>query len=86
MFDAITPDGDEVNDKWNIPGIECYPAAMIRIFSPWGTRVFESQPGYPVPWDGKTGDRVLPAGTYYYILDLNGDGSVIRKGTVNIIK
>lgn len=86
FYDAITPNDDKVNDEWNIHVINCYPHAIIRIFSPWGTRVFESEPGYPTPWDGKSNGRKLPAGTYYYVIDLNGDGSKIMKGTVNIIK
>jgi len=86
LYDAITPNGDQVNDEWNIHVINCFPDAIVRIFSSWGTRVFESEAGYPVPWNGKFNGKDLPAGTYYYVIDLNGDGSVQMKGTVNIIK
>ncbi len=86
LFDAITPNDDGVNDLWVIYGSFEYPGMIVKIYNAWGGMVFESEPGYPIPWDGKANGRILPAGTYYYIIDLNGDGSNIMKGTVNIIK
>ena len=50
------------------------------IFNRWGNKVYAKRP-YDNTWDGKAsepgvinGDQYLPAGTYFYILDL-GDGS-----------
>jgi len=85
IYDAFSPNGDGVNDKWNIPGIQqSYPNCVVKVFSSWGTQVFSSK-GYTQPWDGTFDGKALPAGTYYYIIDL-GPGEKKYSGTVNIIK
>jgi gliding motility-associated-like protein len=85
--EAFTPDGDNTNDLFVIPGIENYPINNLSIFNRWGNEVFFEE-GYNNTWDGTAnrgiviGDSKLPTGTYYYILDLNGDGKTIYKGYV----
>ncbi|MEO0311965.1 MAG: hypothetical protein RIQ89_1622, partial [Bacteroidota bacterium] len=76
---GFSPDGDGVNDVFEIVGIERYPNNNLKIFNRWGNLVFE-QDGYSNTWNGVVntkgivvGEKV-PAATYYYILDL-GDGS-----------
>ncbi len=77
---GISPDGDGVNDYLVIPQLYKYPDNNLMIFNRWGNKVFAKTP-YDNTWEGKAsesgvinGDQYLPAGTYYYILDL-GDGS-----------
>jgi len=84
---AFTPDGDNTNDTFVIPGIENYPKNKLTIYNRWGNEVFFAE-GYYNTWNGTAnrgiviGDAQLPTGTYYYILDLNGDGETIYKGYV----
>lgn len=82
---TITPDGDGVNDVWNIPEIENYPNAHVVIYNRWGNSVFESS-GYRDPWDGTNDGKELPTGSYYYILDFKTSGMDNLNGTVNIIR
>ena len=63
---TITPNGDDINDTWEIFGIEDYPQATVSIFDRWGQRVFNSV-GYKTPFDGKG----LPTATYYWIIQLS---------------
>ena len=85
IYDAFTPNGDGVNDYWNIYYLDLlYPNCIVKVYSTWGTLVFSSN-GYPEPWDGTKNGNELPAGTYYYVIDY-GDGSDPLTGTVNIIK
>lgn len=42
VSEAITPNGDGINDTWFIENIERYPAAQIRVFNRWGAEVFKS--------------------------------------------
>ena len=82
---TITPDGDGVNDVWNIPEIENYPDANVSIYNRWGNEVFSSK-GYEQPWDGTQDGNELPTGSYFYIIDY-GDGSKDNlSGSVNIIR
>ncbi len=67
---TFTPNGDGINDVWEVPGIEDYPGAEVLIYDRWGQRIFRSV-GYRDPWDGTNGGRALPSGTYYYHIQLN---------------
>jgi len=67
---TITPNGDGINDIWEVPGIADYPGAEVTIFDRWGQVVYRST-GYREPWDGTNGGKELPVGTYYYHIQLN---------------
>ncbi len=88
--DGFSPNGDGINDVFEIRGIENYPDNIFVIFNRWGNRVFEANP-YQNTWDGKstTGIRIggdeLPVSTYFYLLDL-GNGSAVIKGTIYLNK
>jgi len=80
---AFTPNGDGINDTWNIPGLEYDPTSLIRVFTRYGQEVFESR-GYQKPWDGTNKGKQLPAGVYYYIITTN-DGTQTFSGSVTIL-
>ncbi|MBL7944373.1 MAG: gliding motility-associated C-terminal domain-containing protein, partial [Flavobacteriales bacterium] len=79
---GISPNGDGVNDTFEIIGLEDYPNNALAIFNRWGHKVFEAHP-YQNDWDGRSqdeltlGDALLPKGTYYYVLDL-GTGQIVK--------
>ena len=84
IYNVFSPNGDGVNDTWEIDNIFLYPDVEINVFNQWGTKVFEST-GYTEPWDGTYNGKELPAATYYYTLDLkNGDAPY--SGSVTIMK
>ncbi|WDF55488.1 gliding motility-associated C-terminal domain-containing protein [Mucilaginibacter sp. KACC 22063] len=74
---AFSPNGDGINDLWQIKNLSTYPQALISVYSRYGQKVFESR-GYSVPWNGTYNSALLPAGTYYYVFDL-GDPEVPKK-------
>jgi gliding motility-associated-like protein len=82
---AISPNGDLINDVWNIGNIELYPQAELKIFNNWGVTVWKSEKGYPNPWDGRSNGTVLPIDSYFYVIDLH-NGSRLIAGSVTIIK
>jgi gliding motility-associated-like protein len=85
MPNAISPNGDLINDVWNIGLKELYPEIEVRIFNRWGEMIWKSDRGYPVPWDGRSKGAVLPIDSYHYIIDLhNGSKPII--GNVTIVK
>lgn len=81
---GITPNGDGVNDVWELPGITEYPDAEVKIFNRWGSEVFYSK-GYATPFDGTQNGRKLPVATYYYLIFPN-NGRPVLKGTLTIIQ
>lgn len=75
-FNILTPNDDNKNDVWEILFINpTYPNADVRVFTRWGQQVFRSN-GYPDSkrWDGTNNGSLLPAGAYYYVIDLNLEG------------
>ncbi|MCH2044511.1 MAG: gliding motility-associated C-terminal domain-containing protein [Saprospiraceae bacterium] len=81
---ALTPNADGKNDTWFIKNIELFPTNRVKILNRWGDIVYESE-YYDNTWDGQFGGGPLPAGTYYYILDL-GDDWGIFKGPLTIVR
>lgn len=79
IFNAVTPNNDNVNDFFEIDCLENYPDNTVTIFNRWGVKVFETShygnkstenvfTGYS---DGRTtveGNKSLPTGTYFYVL------------------
>ena len=82
---AFSPNGDGINDYWQIYLIELYPNAVIEIFNRWGTVVYKSKNGYDPPWDGSYKGRPLPVDSYYYFIDLH-NGTKPLDGNVTIVK
>lgn len=68
---TISPNGDGVNDSWNIQGLESYPDAEIHVFSRNGLKVYQYK-SEKKSFDGMYRGKPLPAGTYYYIINLEG--------------
>lgn len=66
---AITPNGDGMNDYFEIEKIESFPASSLTIYNRWGNVVFKEAP-YKNKWNGVSNSgSALPDETYYYILD-----------------
>jgi gliding motility-associated-like protein len=82
---AFTPNGDGINDLWNIKSIEAYPKCIISVYSRYGALVYQSK-GYPRSWDGTSNGTPVPTGTYYYIIDLNEDNTKPLTGYVAVIR
>ncbi|SEG12916.1 gliding motility-associated C-terminal domain-containing protein [Halpernia humi] len=70
---VITPNNDSFNDVFKIKNIEYFPNAKIIIFDRFGKLIFQSSDIKNFTWDGRFLGRILPSGTFYYILDLGND-------------
>jgi len=77
--EAFSPNGDGINDKFEIIGISKYKNAEIEIFNRWGNIVYQSKnygegQGKDGFWDGmvmsglQTSSGPVSTGTYYYVL------------------
>ena len=64
--DAFSPNGDGLNDSWDLPGIEAFPDAIVTIFNRWGEIIYSSDKGYINPFDGTLNGVSLPGGIYAY--------------------
>ncbi len=89
--DLITPDFDNHNDNWVIPGIENFDKAVVQIFNRWGNLIYYSSP-YNNDWNGQVNrgatidgkDGKVPVGTYFYIIELNEGENTTYKGYIDV--
>ncbi|SHN10595.1 gliding motility-associated C-terminal domain-containing protein [Mucilaginibacter sp. OK098] len=81
---TFTPNGDGINDFWNITALHGYPNCSITVFTRYGSVIYKST-GYVNAWDGTCNGSALPVGTYYYILDVK-NGKKPLSGYVTILR
>ncbi|SFJ69121.1 gliding motility-associated C-terminal domain-containing protein [Myroides guanonis] len=74
---AISANGDGVNDEFQLKGIECYPGNTVEIFNRWGKLVYTTTnynsngnvfKGYANTKHVVSGGEKLPTGTYFYVV------------------
>ena len=67
----FTPDGDGINDVWKPKNLDNNVNARFYIFDRYGRRVALLKSGEG--WDGNYDGRSLPAGDYWYIIEVNDE-------------
>lgn len=72
VYNAITANGDDLNDFFYIDNIGLYPGHHVEVYNRWGNRVFASD-DYQNNWDGGN----LPDGNYFYLVTLP-DATVLK--------
>lgn len=82
---VFSPNGDGINDKWEIQHLESYPGCTVTVFDRYGRVVYQSRVGYSKPWDGKQNGNELPIGTYYYVIDTKTARGILS-GPITILK
>jgi gliding motility-associated-like protein len=69
---TFTPNNDGVNDTWKIDKLVTYPESVLTIYTRAGSEVFRTV-GDARQWNGNYGGKFLPAGVYYYVIDLKNN-------------
>jgi len=82
---VFSPNGDGINDSWDITSLQYFNGATVQVFNRWGQLVFNSL-GYSKPWKGTdVAGKPLPEGVYYYIIKLNGRAQP-KSGSITILR
>jgi len=74
FYTGISPNGDGINDWWDIPMLDCYPDNTVVILNRWGSQVWmaNNYNNTTVRWAGQNMNGTdLPADTYYYTITYN---------------
>ena len=67
---VFSPNGDGLNETFEIKGLENLPEVKIRIYDDWGMELYSSQ-SYKNEWNGTfPSGRWIADGTYYYALEI----------------
>lgn len=84
---AFTPDGDGINDVFQVKMRDGSRSYHLRIFDRWGKLVFESKDPEE-GWDGRIDGEPAPVGAYVYELEVKGPGGTNRseEGHVTLIR
>jgi gliding motility-associated-like protein len=86
MPNTFTPNGDGVNDFFNVVGNAEARVAGFRIFNRWGQQVYDNEnPGQG--WDGTANGEPQPTEVYYYEIEVQTpDGLWTRQGDVTLVR
>ncbi len=86
FLNAFSPNGDGINDTWEIEGVLSFPNNRLTIYNRWEQKVFEKS-NYQNDWDG-TSNKVnnsntneLPNGVYFYFFEEEPNGR-LHKGFI----
>ncbi len=76
---ALTPGSSGLESTWKIINIEQYPVNRVSVYDKNAQEVFSAQ-NYKNDWRGtyKNSTNPLPAGSYYYVIDLNNGQDQIK--------
>ena len=87
VSEAITPNGDGINDTWYVEDILDHPNSRIKVFNRLSQVVFEAV-GYQNDWRGnyQNNSETLPEASYFFTIDLEDDGTVDKTGWLYITK
>ena len=78
---VMTPNGDGMNDIFEIRYIDLYDVKKLTIYNRWGTIVYQSD-DYQNDWDGGN----VADGVYFYVLELwKGNVDTYYYGTLTVI-
>ena len=93
---GFSPNGDGVNDTLVVPALSEYPNFKMEIYDRWGGKVWEySRKGSLTPqwWDGYSQHsltlnkgELMPAGTYFYVIEFNKNNRKRETGWVYLNK
>ncbi|WP_341841275.1 PKD domain-containing protein [Chitinophaga caseinilytica] len=83
---AFSPNGDGINDKWEIKGFGILRYDM-KVFNRWGQLMFQSN-DQKLGWDGRFNGTVQPMDAYAFVLNIEfTDGNKITKtGNVTLLR
>jgi len=86
VYNAFSPNGDGINDYFEIEHSERFPEMLVEVYNRWGSLLYSSV-GYDSSnnWDGNYKGKEAPVGTYYYAI-IPYSGATPITGNVTIIR
>jgi gliding motility-associated-like protein len=80
--DVFTPNGDGINDEWEIRNVQFHSFQQAVIFNRFGQVVYECKNEF-IPWDGRINGEIIQ-GTYLY--QITFDSKNVKYGQVTVLK
>jgi gliding motility-associated-like protein len=85
VYNGFSPNGDGMNDRLIIRGIENYPNNEVIIYNRWGNEIFKRK-GYSNDdgWAGDWSGQIVLDGTYFYTIYLNDEKKQVKTGYIQV--
>ncbi|WP_332871519.1 gliding motility-associated C-terminal domain-containing protein [Spirosoma rhododendri] len=83
--DAFSPNGDGVNDVWDVRNVAAFTDCEVAVYNRWGEVVFRST-GYATSWNGTYQQQVVEPGVYTYQIRLISPLPAVYKGSITVLK
>ena len=83
---VFSPNGDSHNDVFGLP--DYFEIEQFDVYNRWGALLFRGSASNP-SWDGIYEGKVVPIGTYMYIIKAKLKGTVYEfehQGTVSVLR
>lgn len=64
----FTPNGDGVNDLWNVKGLEYYPTAIVQIYDRYHKLLYYAKAADFNGWDGTYNGHPMPMTDYWFVI------------------
>ena len=80
--DVFTPNGDGINDKWEIRNVQFHPFQQSIIYNRYGQVVYVCKNEF-IPWDGRINGEIIQ-GTYLYQIIFDAEN--IKYGQVTVLQ
>lgn len=71
LVNVITPNGDGVNDMIDYSALGNKQNLVFNIFDRYGNKIFQADKMNGYQWNGTTGGKKVPTGTYWYSVTWN---------------
>ena len=71
LINAITPNGDGINDVIDYSALAGKQSLVLSIFDRYGSKIHQADKSNGFKWDGTVGGRRVPTGTYWYSVTWN---------------
>ncbi|WEK17927.1 MAG: gliding motility-associated C-terminal domain-containing protein [Candidatus Pedobacter colombiensis] len=84
---AFSPNGDGINDVFNISNITYQKVVQFKVFNRYGQMIFSTLDGHK-GWNGTQNGRDCDMGSYYYLIELDYPNGLrkLYKGDINLIR
>lgn len=79
----ISPNGDGINDAWEVGLISNFSQCGVKIFDEKGLKVFDAVP-YLNDWDATLNGKALPNGVYFFFIQCAGE-SQSKTGSITVV-
>lgn len=71
LLNAITPNGDNINDFIDYTALAYKKNLIFIVYDRYGNKKFEADKMRNFKWDGTSGGKKIPTGTYWYSISWN---------------